>query len=175
VPDIYEVLEAANLDLVGFVAPANYDPDYLITDAKLKARLTRLGRPERETFAELLTGNIKKHMFYCTASGTDTPSRIAQVGASMIPLLHDADMETIMPMLKAGKPLSGRREGLKVELPVPPLAVDILNLCDGKRTFEQIRQALKPSPGKDDFLDQARMLYRAFHGLNLMLLRAGTA
>ncbi len=173
VPDIYEVLERTGLELISFLAPANYDPDYVVTDAKLKARLSLLSRPEREAFAELLCGNIRKQTFFCAPKDNEQTGRIAQLAEDMIPLLHEVDMENILPMLKSGKPISGRREGLKLNLPVPPLTVDILGLCDGTRTFEHIRQALTPLPGRDGYFDQVRNLYRTFNGLNLMLLRKG--
>jgi len=171
VPDIYDTLQASDLEMVGFVAPVNYDPDYVITDAKLKARLSIMSRRDRESFAELLNGNIKKHMFYCAPKGTKGVMRAATFSMDMIPTLHCADMKQIMPLMKAGKPLAGHREGLKVELPVPPRAADILALCDGNHSFKDIQQVLTPTIPAPEFEDQAKLLYRAFHGLNLMLLR----
>ncbi len=172
VPEIYEALDEAGLGMVSFVAPANYDPDFLISDAKLKARLTRLTGPEREAFAELLTGNIKKHMFYCAPKDAAGPGRSAQFSMEMIPVLYNVDMDPIMKMLEAGKPLTAHREGLEVKHPLPPGSAEVLALCDGKRTFDEIRESLTPSPPRDAFEKSARQLYRIFFGLNLMLLKA---
>ncbi len=171
VPEIYEALGKAGLSLVSFVAPMNYDTDFLVSDAKLKARLTRLSRPEREAFAELLTGNLRKHVFYCVPE--DPPERVAQFGEDMIPVLHDLDLDTIVKSIAGGKPIKGRREGLKIEVPMPPLAAEVLPLCDGKRSFEEIRQMMEPLPGRDTFYDQMRHAYRGLNGLNMMLLRQG--
>jgi len=173
VPELYEAMDQSDLDMVGFVGPANYDPDYLITDAKLKARLTQLNPSERAGFAELLTGNIKKHIFYCAPKGSNDTARIAQVGETMIPVPHQIDFQQFIPSIRAGKPLVGRREGLKVEFPLPMHAAEILSLCDGTRTFGQMRQEMTGTPSLDAFLDEARQVYRAFHGLNLMLLKKG--
>jgi len=172
VHEIYEALDQSGLGMVGFVAPANYDPDYFVTDAKLKARLSLLNEPEREAFAELHTGNIKKHMFYCAASDSVLRSRVAAFDPKMIPVLHNVQLEPILEMLDEGKPLTARREGLRAEFPLPPRAVEILRLCDGTRTFKDIRKALSPAPPAQEFLESAQQIYRAFNGLNLLLLRA---
>lgn len=173
VSEVYDLLDQAELDVVSFVAPANYDPDFVIADPKLKARVSRLTRREREAFAELLTGNLKKHTFYCAHKENADASRIAQAGPHMKPYLHETDLNVILPAISAGKAFAGRRDGLKLELPMPPLAADILKQCDGAHTLEDIRQALTPQPARGDFYEQAQALCRAFNSVNLMLLRQG--
>lgn len=171
VPEIYDALGQAGLDMVGFVAPANYDPDFLITDAKLKGRLARLGRPKREAFAELLTGNIKRHMFYCTAKGDGGLDRIARFAPDMVPVLHHAMVDQLLPLVEKPGTFSARREGLKVTLPVPPFAAELLKHCDGKRSFDDMHKLMTTPPAHDEFLRGAEQVYRAFQSINLMLLR----
>jgi len=171
VPEIYDALGAAGLDMAGFVAPANYDPDFLVTDAKLKGRLARLSQVERETFAELLTGNIKRHMFYCAPKDDGGADRLARFAPDMIPVLHHATVDQLLPLVEKQGTFSARREGLKITLSVPPFAADLLKLCDGKRSFADIQKALPNAPARDEFVRQAEQVYRAFHSINLMLLR----
>lgn len=171
VPEIYDALDAAGLDMTGFIAPANYEPDYLVTDAKLKGRLARLDAPAREAFAELLTGNIKRHMFYCTAKGHGGRDRIARFAPDMIPVLHHATTDQLLPLVEKAGTFSARREGLKVTLPVPTFAADFVKLCDGKRSFDDMRKDLPDAPARDEFLRGAEQVYRAFHSINVMLLK----
>ncbi len=171
VPEIYGLLNEAGLNMVGFVAPSNYDPDFFITDAKLKGRLARLEQPEREAFAELLAGNIKRHQFYCAAKGTGGRNRQAAFSLQMAPILYGTSAEQLLALIKDSGVLAGRREGLKFELALPPRAKEMLVLCDGTNSFEAIGKAMSPPPSAETFAKDAEQLYRALHGANLMLLR----
>jgi SAM-dependent methyltransferase len=172
VPEIYDALDQAGLEMVGFVAPANYDPDVLISDAKLRGRLAKLSQAEREAFAELLTGNIKRHMFYCAKADDGGRARVASFAPEMTPVLHHVALEQVLPLVAKPGRMSLRREGLKVSLPVPTYADEILKLCDGARSFNDIREGLSKPPPPDVFVQDMKQLYRAFNAVNLMLLRA---
>ena len=171
VPEIYGALDQAGLDVVSFIAPINYDPELLISDAKIKARLTRLDRRQRHAFAELFTGNLRKHAFYCGHKSDGAEARTAVFAEDMIPILQEVDVTTLQKLAEGGGPLKGNREGLPVEQPLPPLMQQILPLCDGSRSFEGIRLAIKPEPPRGAFYDQMRLAYRTLNGLNFMLLK----
>jgi SAM-dependent methyltransferase len=171
VPQIYDALERANLEMVGFVAPSNYDPDFFIEDAELRARLARLAPPEREAFAELLAGNIKRHQFYCTMKGAGGPSRMAAFAPEMVPVIHGTSAETLQSMIRPGPRLTGRREGLKFDVALPARAAEMIALCDGDRRFAAFPAAMTPSPDPAAFYNDAEELFRKLHGAGLMLLK----
>lgn len=171
VPELYETLDKAGLDIVQFVGSSNYDCMDLINDAKLKARLSALPLREQQAFAELLTGNISKHTFYAAHADRAKAITLPRPGKDMIPVLQYLDVPPMVKLLRTGKPFAGRREGMKVSYTLPPLAADILELSDGKRTFADIQELIKPRPDAEKFYTQARETFRILNGLNMMMLR----
>jgi len=174
VPEVYDTLSQADLDMVGFIAPSNYDPDFFITDAKLKERLARLDLPAREAFAELLAGNIKRHQFYCVPTGAGGRDRKAAFALDMVPMVYGTTAKQLLPLIKDDGVLAGRREGLKFEMTLPPRAKEMIGLCNGMRSFDAIRKAMSPDPDCDAYAKDAARLYHALHGANLMLLKKGS-
>ena len=80
----------------------------------------------------------------------------------MIPVLDPLVLTEIVPLLGPGKPISVRRESLKIQLSLPPGSKEILKRCDGKRPFSEVSPDVR----------KAKSIYNGLSGLNLMFLRA---
>ncbi len=171
VPELYAALEQADLGLVSFVGRWNYDPLCLVTDAKLKARLSLLDMREQHAFAELYSGNLSKHTFYAAAKDHAASIELPKPVPGAVPLLQNVDQTGLAKSLRAGNPLKGRHEGLAIQEALPPLAADIIERINGSRSFDDVRAALTPRPPAEDYYRQVDQIYRVLNGLNMMLLK----
>lgn len=171
VPQILAALGRAGLRLASFVPALRYDPDLYVTDARLKARISRLAEADRMALAELLAGNLHKHIFYCIPAVRTGPA-VATFLDQSVPVFLGPDREGLAHVLAKKPVLSGVIDGLKLRLPVPRHSGHLLALVDGKRSWAEIREAIDPRPPLAAFRDDARALYRVLNGLNEMVLRA---
>ncbi len=174
VPELADELQGAGLRPVAFIEPALYDPDTFVSDPELRQRLAGLSWIERCAFAELLSGHLRKHTFYCVprARPADT---VARPSGRAIPVCREVDGPALAAAIGAdgGFKISGA--GLTMNLRLPPLAPAILRAVDGRRSLREIR-ALAGADAAE-FRRQLAALYRALNGTNQMLLRypAGSA
>ena len=49
-----------------FIYPALYNPEFYFSDEEILSRMEKLSQEEKWTIAELLAGNMNKHIFYLT-------------------------------------------------------------------------------------------------------------
>jgi SAM-dependent methyltransferase len=167
VPEIYDLLGGAGLRLVTWIEPMRYEPAPYLGDPGLRRVVETLDSKSRAAFAENLCGSIKNHVFYAVREGrAETAARFSP---ESVPVLREVDGATLARGFKPGTNMSAELGGVRVSLPLPPLAGAILERVDGKRSFAEIEAAL---PQPKDFLAQAEALYRVMNGLNRMLLRA---
>ncbi len=173
VPELLQELEAADLRLISFIEPGRYDPALYIGDRDILSRLKDQPVSARASFAERLAGNMKKHILYCTHAANDEDT-IARPGSpSMVPVFRDDAMRQKLKSAPPGAGFTGSLDGLEISKPLPPMASDILLLCDGKRTLDDIRKALPGSIDWFRFKPQFDAVYKIFGDFNLILLRHG--
>jgi SAM-dependent methyltransferase len=146
VPEIAALIKGAGLRLAGWAAPAAYDPLLQVRDPALRERLESLAPLERAAFAELLTGNLRKHVFYAIpASRGET---VAAIAGDAVPVLVDhAPAE---------------------------LAAAIVARCDGAHSLDAIFAELAAADcalSRAGFDRQFAELYRAFNGIARLFLR----
>ncbi len=173
VPDVAEFVTQAGLRLTSFIEPYRYDPDWLVQDPRILKRLRDLDSITRAGFAELLTGNLKKHIFYAVREtnpvampGTDNPRAIPH-------LLNQSAEDAANTLPPRGK-ITVTSEGLKTDMPVPALSRAIAALCDGNRSLAEIHAAIREKRSDldyDAFKRQFDELYRVMNAINRMVLR----
>lgn len=173
VPDVAEFVSQAGLRLTSFIEPFRYDPDWLVRDPRLLKRLRGLDPMTRASFAELFTGNLKKHIFYAVRDAnpvlppdTDDPRAI--------PHLLNQSAEEAAKTLPPGGTITVSAEGLKTDMPVPALSRTIAALCDGTRSLADIHAAIREKRSDldyDAFKRQFDELYRVMNAINRMVLR----
>jgi len=171
VPDLVAEIETAGLRVASFIEPLRYDPALYLRDKALLQRLDGRSTEDRAGFAELLAGNMKKHIVYCVRSDNPDQTVAAPVGPGAIPVLRDAPGPEFAGTMPPGAAFSASLDGLDFSMPLPPLARDILLLCDGRRSLDEIRKALPGAPDWFRFKPQFDAVYRPLNGFNKMLLR----
>jgi SAM-dependent methyltransferase len=174
VPEIAALADAAGLRLTALIAPFEYEPAHFLKAPALLKKLERLDWLRRATFAELLTGNRTKHIFY--AVRTDNPVALPTPDSpDMVPVLNDMSIEQAVRLMPAGGAMTVTSDGLRTALAVPPLARTIIGLCDGERSLGTIHAAIRdrrPDLDWPGFRRQFVALYAAMNGINRMVLRA---
>lgn len=171
VPDLVDEIETAGMRVASFIEPLRYDPALYLRDKALLQRLEGQSVQERAGFAELLAGNMKKHIVYCVRRENEAETVAQPKGPAAIPVLRDAPGPEFAKNMPPGAAFSASLDGLDFSMPLPPLARDILILCDGKRSLDEIRKALPGAPDWFRFKPQFDAVYRPLNGFNKMLLR----
>jgi SAM-dependent methyltransferase len=173
VPDVADFVTQAGLRLTSFIEPYRYDPDWLVRDPRILKRLRNMDPIARASFAELFTGNLKKHIFYAVRDanpvslpGADDPR--------VIPHLLNQSAEEAGKALPPGGKITVTSEGLKTDMPVPALSRPIAALCNGKHSLAEIHAKIQEKRADldyDAFKRQFDELYRVMNAINRMVLQ----
>ncbi len=174
VPELADELERAGLRPVAFIEPALYDPDTFVSDPELRQRLAGLSWIQRCAFAELLSGHLRKHTFYCVPRAR-TADTVARPSGRAIPVCREVEGPALAGAIGAEGRVRVSGAGLTMNLRLPPLAPAILRAVDGGRSLREIRAVVGADAA--EFRRQFAALYRTLNGTNQMLLRypAGSA
>ncbi len=142
VPDLARLVAGADLRIVSFIEPIRYDPAAFISDPGLVGKIDRLSWIDRCAVAELLTGNLKTHVFYVVKSSNQSRTVASTNDEDLRPVLIGLDSATAPAALQSKGHLAVELDGLKLSIPISGPAIDLLALMDGQRTIGAIRQAL---------------------------------
>ena len=173
VPEIAAMAAAAGLAITGFVEPALYDPASYHSDDEIGQAVSGLSWIERCAFAELLSGALKRHVFYVVKKERTGDAVARPDGAQAVPVLRDADGPAMARKLAKGGRIKADLAGVKVSRPVPPLTAAILAHVDGERDLGEIhRLVARRQPGLDWIAFKAAFdaLYAALNAFNVMLI-----
>lgn len=173
VPEIATLCDAAGMRVASFVPSGRYDPSTYIGDISLRRRFAALPATEKATVAELIGGNIAKHVFYAVPAAD--PLRHNVVTATAIPVLKHRTGAELAAKITPETAFQARFDDLTVLAAAPPLTSEILRRCNNAASLEDIYFDLVAGhPGIDwnGFMTQFHELYGALHGLlNAMFLR----
>lgn len=175
VAGLAELVAGAGLEIAAFIEPWRYDPASYLSDADLLRRVDRLDAIARAGFAELLAGNLKRHIVYLVRRG-EAAARVARPDdPGMIPVLR-AGSEAWTKGLDSARVLKAKIDGIEVKFPLPALVAPILARIDGQRSIAEIQRDLAQTGdgprGFDAFKAAFDGVYRVFNKLNrLFLLR----
>jgi len=174
VPELVDLLAAAELAPVAFLEPLRYEPASYLDDPRLLKRLDGLAWAERAALAEALAGNMKTHVVYA-APRAAAGGRVAEPDRpEAVPLLIEDDGPALAEAAGRSLSLSADFGGVKRPFALPRLAPAILARIDGRACLADIHRDLQ---GLDSALDwrtfkaQFDQLYRVLNGLNRLLLR----
>lgn len=178
-PALFALTDAAGLAVTSFIEPIRYRPEAFVKDPSLRRRLDPLRWRERAAIAEVLAGNLKKHVAYLAPAedgpeGPESP-RVARPGsASALPLLPNHEGPALARACQQSRSLKVQLDGLDSTLPLPRLAPAILMQIDGRRTLGEIHAALRAADQALDwpgFLADFQALFTALNGINALLLK----
>ena len=172
VPDLAQLLHGAGLRITCLMEPMRYDPAVLLPDPKLRARIAELDTVARAALAESLAGNMSTHVAYCVRDAEARPAPDPmQPGA--VPVAREMPGPEIARNIRGDGTLPFLFDGLRVPVPLPPLAGAILNLVDGRRTVQNIGAQLRGRGADPAVFERAwRQTYDALSAVNRILLAA---
>jgi SAM-dependent methyltransferase len=174
VPDLARLVADADLRIVSFIEPIRYDPTAFIGDPALLEKIDRLSWIDQCALSELLTGNLKTHVFYVIKSGNRSRTVASAEDEDLRPVLIGLDPDTAPAALKSKGSLAVDFDGLKLSVPISEQAIDVLSLMDGHRTISAIRQATESDHRpmtRDEFNKTFSHLFAVLNGLNLGFLK----
>ncbi len=151
--------------------PIRYDPIALLPDPRLRALAGKLDPVARAVLAELLAGNMSTHIVYCVRAGAVPVAD--PMAADAVPIARELAAEELARAITPEGTIGMVFDGLRVPVPLPPLAAAILRLIDGRRSVGDIAAALAES-GTDaaSFARAWRETWDKLSALNRILLAA---
>ncbi len=169
VRQVADLVAGAGLRLTGWIEPLRYRPEAFVADAALRARLATLSPLDRAAFAELWSGNMRRHVFY--AVRTDNPAAVppAPDNSEAVPVPHQIDVAQLSGAVAAGQAMKVDFDGLAVRVALPPLAGAIAAEIDGHRTTGEIARRIGGDPAS--FRTAFGALYDALNGMNRLFLQ----
>ena len=169
-PEFIALLEAAGLTATALMEPLRYDPAVYLPDPKLRVRIDALHPAGRAGLAEALTGNMSTHVAYCVRAAEARPAP-DPMRDDAVPVARELPAAELARNIRPDGTLPFLFDGLRVPVPVPPLAGAILGLVDGARTVGGIAAALR-ARGTDagTFARAWRQTFDALSGVNRILL-----
>jgi SAM-dependent methyltransferase len=172
VPALHDLLNGAGLTVACWVEPIRYDPVPLLPDPRLRSRIAGLSELERATLAEALAGNIAAHIVYCTRT-SEPPVRADPFSPNAVPVCREMPGDELAKGIQANHTMFVGLDGLRVPVPVPPMAGAILPLIDGKRSVGEIGETLAARGiGAEAFSRAWQTLFPALERINRLLLAA---
>jgi len=147
-----------------------YDPAALLPDPKLRARLGTLSLIDRAALAEDLAGNMSTHVVYCVRTA-DRVSPPDPIKPTAIPIAREMPAPEIARNIRPDGTLPFLFDGLRVPVPLPPLASAILHQIDGVRPVAGVASALEENGTSAAAFSRAwRQTYDALNAVNRLLI-----
>jgi len=143
VPDIYEFVESAGLELVGWHPPSSYDAESLIPDRALRRSVAQLDQPKQAALAELLRCGHKRHFFFVGHPGfkADTVNVEGSNWLEVVPVLSPFTSISKVPTEEGQLPqwtIVSLAGDFKFGRVLAPWELEALQLCQPGRTLRQI-------------------------------------
>lgn len=173
VPQVYDWLHSAGLELMRFDLPILYDASANMPGVDTAG----MDLPTRQALAELFNGRIKKHTFFAAPTTAAPPPPPAWDDESAIPdwLMHDPSWLT--PQVERRPEISLFYEGVEYHCALDGFRRDFLRRVDGTRTLGEILTSLEgqyPKLTRGELMQRWSALQQALAMFSLLgLLRAG--
>ncbi|MBT5050449.1 MAG: class I SAM-dependent methyltransferase [Rhodospirillaceae bacterium] len=174
VPEIAALADDSSLRIVSFIEPIRYDPMVYLGNQSIARRVDQLSWLDKCAFAELLTGNLKTHVFYTVKSANKNQTVASLSDGAMVPFLVGLEALTTAQEVRKTGTLPADLEGLRLAIPMDDLACDMLMRMDGKQSIDGLfseTRALNQGLDRHRFDEAFGRLFTVLNGLNLAFLR----
>lgn len=174
VPEIAALANDSSLRIVTFIEPIRYDPLVYLGNQSIARRVDQLSWLDKCAFAELLTGNLKTHIFYAVKSANKNQTVASLSDGAMVPFLVGLEALATAEQVRKSGTLPADLEGLALAIPMDDLACDMLMRMDGKRSVDGLfseTRARNQGLDRDRFDEAFGRLFTVLNGLNLAFLR----
>ena len=140
VNELCKMMDKVGLRITSFMMPGLYNPEFYLSDIEILNKINKMSKEEKWAFAELLSGHMKKHIFYIVKKENPIETLSAKDKDS-IPWINQTIINVAMQQFNAGNKkitlISMNFELLKVSVTLPELSNLIIPLIDNKRTYVQ--------------------------------------
>ena len=154
IPALFDLLGTQGLRVTALMEPMRYDPAVLLPDPRLRARIEALDPVGRAALAEALAGNMSTHVLYCVREGDARPEPDPLRDAA-VPVAREMPAAELAAAIRPDGTLPHVFDGLRVPVPLPPLAAALLRLIDGRRAVGDMRAALSAKGTGPEAFDRA--------------------
>jgi len=178
IPEMYEFIDNSGLNFVEFTIPVvrhMLKPDEYIKDHALLERIAKYDNRTRQAIAELIIGNVFKHIFY-VSNRKDTIASLDDLSNVPYFVTPAGDLYDMIDR-NPGQPVTVTHpQGMKVKFWPRRYTKFVLKYINGNRSlkevFDCVREELKdPSVNDEELLTDFRFVYDLFSSLDWMLLR----
>jgi SAM-dependent methyltransferase len=169
VPALFDLLHGAGLQVTALMEPMRYDPAIYLPDPKLRRRIATLDPVARAALAEALCGNMSTHVIYCVRQA-EAPPPPDGTAPGAVPVMREMGAGDLARAIRPDGMLAFQFDGLRVLVPLPPLAPALLRLIDGQRTVAAITAAMAGRAAPDAVARAWRTTYETLSSLNRVLL-----
>jgi SAM-dependent methyltransferase len=171
VHELAKEVDVAGLRLVTFIEPIRYDPFTLVSDPVIREKIAKLSWLDRCAFAELLSGDLIKHICYCVRADNQADTIANTNSASAIPVMRDIAGPDLAQTIAENGKLRVEFSGKKLEHDLPKHAASILRLVDGSKPLQAIHQQMEGDVDWIAFHQQFSALYAVLNRYNKMMIR----
>jgi SAM-dependent methyltransferase len=170
--ELHALLAGEGMEVTCWVEPARYDPIPLLPDPRLRARVEALDPIDRAALAETLAGNVSAHIVYCVRRD-ERLERADPMAPDAVPALRELSGAELADGIAPDGTITFVVDGLRLPIPLPPLAPAILRLVDGHRSVGEIAAELaQRGTGAEAFERAWRATFGALERINRLLLAA---
>ena len=190
VPQLYEFVEEAGLNIVQFFGDDGrgdykYKPETYINDKELLTLIAGFDLREKQAIAELLCGDIQRHVFYAARTVQpvpsiedldNIPSLALRFNSSAYKELYSASMRD-----KDVLTLQEGATGLNIHIRKTPNTSKILKFMDGKKSLKQIfrkvidsHASMKKRPNYQQLVGEFQNIFDELSVPNWIFLRSNS-
>lgn len=163
-------IQAAGLRVVHWIDPLRYDPDIYLPDPMLRRRAAGLTPVARAALAEMLAGNMRKHICYLVPAARETDCS-ARLSRRAVPVFRDAETQQLFRSMPPGADLPLEFDGLNLLLPLPKQTREVVSQVDGHRSLEEIWKSVPGSGGWRQFESLFAEIFRILNGVSKLFLK----
>ena len=172
VSEIYALLDDVGLVVTALVEPARYDPATYTSDKEILARCDFMTSADRASFAELIAGNIRTHVFYAVQAG-GAARAIAQPEPKSVPHFHNIDGTAFAGAFSPGTMMTAELDGLSIQKPLPALTGEIARHIDGTTDIATIARKVRsqnPAINSNLFWNEFNDFYSTLNNIGKIYL-----
>jgi len=176
IPELHQWLDSCGVNFTGFVFEnVRYEPAQYIDDKSLLKKISSMPEAEQHAIAELLSGAITKHTFYCSPTKTAPPDIHDD---QVVPFLwgtHISHKEVHTQLMEdPSAPIEFVSLYLTIDFSPTRYSAPVFKYMDGNNTIAQIIDKAAEElniQDKEPIRKEINAIYAALNKLNLMFLK----
>jgi len=151
VPEILKLADEVEMKVETFIYPALYNPEFYFSDEEVLSRMDKLSKEDKWIIAELLAGNMNKHIFYLTKKGNKIEKLSFDDENNVV--IADQFLKNIFKDVRPGKIIGSMNLWFgnvrNITVKIPDLSSYIVDAIDNKRTVKEVFEYIKRNTGHD--------------------------